>query len=81
MNLNACKVMMVFITESQCLQSYDGLKIWPDNIKKALITLQSLRFKLNRLNETCISSKSMMQLTKTIFPDSAVFIEPKIVEN
>ena len=40
--LTACKVMMVFF------------KIWPENIKKALITLQALRFKLNRLNQTCI---------------------------
>ena len=46
-------------------------KIWPENIKKAIITLQALIFKLNMLNETCISSKSIMQLTKTIFPDSA----------
>ena len=49
--------------------------------KKTIITLQALRFKLNCLNQTCISLKSIMQLTKTIFPDSAIFIEKKRVEN
>ena len=56
-------------------------KIWPENVKKAFITLQALRFKLNSLNQTCISSKSIMQLTRTIFSDSAIFIEKKRVEN
>ncbi len=56
-------------------------KIWPEILKKAIITLQALRFKLNCLNQTCISLKSIMQLTKTIFPDSAIFIEKKRVEN
>ncbi len=50
-------------------------------LKKTIITLQALRFKLNCLNQTCISLKSIMQLTKTIFPDSAIFIEKKRVEN
>ena len=42
-------------------------KIWPENIMKAVITFHALRFKLNGFNQTCISSKSIMQLTKTIF--------------
>ena len=33
------------------------------------------------LNQTDISSKSTMQLTKMIFSDSAIFIEKKTVEN
>ena len=53
-------------------------------LKKIIITLQALRFKLkwqlNSLNQTCISSKSIMQLIKTIFPDSVIFIEKKRVE-
>ncbi len=69
LNLNACKVMMVFF------------KILPENLKNTVITLQALRFKLNCLNQTCISLKSIMQLTKTIFPDSAIFIDKKRVEN
>jgi hypothetical protein len=56
-------------------------KIWPENSKKTIITLQALRFKLNCLNQTYISLKSIMQLTKTIFPDSAIFIAKKRVEN
>ena len=52
-------------------------KIWPENIKKAFITLQELTFKLNCLNQTCISLKSIMQLTTTFFSDSAIFIEKK----
>ena len=40
-----------------------------------------MRFKLNSLNQTFVSSKSIMQLTKTIFSDSAIFIEKKRVEN
>ena len=56
-------------------------KIWPENIRKAIITLQELIFKLNMLNQTCISSKSIMQFTSTIFSDSAIFIEKLRVEN
>jgi hypothetical protein len=40
-----------------------------------------LRFKLQCLNQTCISLKSIMQLARTIFSDSATFIEKKRVEN
>ena len=40
------------------------LKIWPENFKKAFIILQALRFKLNSLDQTCISSKSLMQITQ-----------------
>ena len=63
------KVMMIFF------------KIWPQNIKKAIITLQAWIFKLNDPNQTCISSKSIKQLTKTIFFDSAIFFEKKKVKN
>ena len=66
--------------ESECLQSYDGLfKIWPENIKKTSIGLQALKLNLNSLNETCISSKSIMQINKNKknFADTAIFIEKK----
>ena len=56
-------------------------KIWPENIKKAFITLQDFRFKLNSPNQTCILSKSTIQLIETIFPDSAIVIEKKTVKN
>ena len=56
-------------------------KIWPENIKGAFIRLQASRFKLNDLNQTCISLKSILQLTKTIFFDSAIFVEKMRVEN
>jgi hypothetical protein len=49
-------------------------------IKITMITLQALRFKLNTLNKTCISLKSIMQLTKPIFLDSATFMEEKRVK-
>ena len=45
------------------------------------LDLQAWRFKLNSLSQACISSKSTMQLTRTIFPDSVIFIEKKRVEN
>ena len=70
--------------ESQGLPSNDSLLIFSGQIfKKILITLQALRFKLNCHRQTCISSKSKMQLIKTIFPDSqsVVFIDKKRVEN
>ena len=52
-------------------------KIWPENFKKTIITRQALKFKLNSLNQTCTSLKSIMQLTRNIFPDSAIFIEKR----
>ena len=55
-------------------------KIWPENIEKAFITLQALRLKLNCLDQTCISPKSIMQLTKAISFDSVIFIKKKTVE-
>ena len=62
--------------ESQCLQSYDGLLEFLGQIlKKVIITLQALRFIMNSLNQSCTSSKSIMQLTRTSFPDSVIFIE------
>ena len=45
---------------------------WPENIKKASITLQALRLKLNSLEETCTSSDLIMQL---------ISIEIKTVES
>ena len=42
------------------------------NIRWAFIILQALRFKLHSLNQTCTWSKSIMQLTKTIFSDSVI---------
>ena len=57
-------------------------KTWPENIKEAFITLQTLRFTVNRVNQTCILLKSIMNLTRTgIFPNSAIFIEKKSAEN
>jgi hypothetical protein len=50
-------------------------------LKKTVITLRALRFKLKYLNQTCISLKSSMQLVRTIFSDSAIFNEKKRVEN
>ena len=43
------------------------------------IQVLGLRLKLNSLKETCISSKSMVQRTKIIFSDSAIFTEKKIM--
>ena len=43
--------------------------------------MQALRFKLKILNPTCRSSKSIKQLTDTIFVESAIFVEKKRVEN
>ena len=43
--------------------------------------MQALTLKLNSLKESCTSLKSIVQLTKTIFPGSAIFIEKKTVEN
>jgi hypothetical protein len=57
LNFNTCKVMIVFF------------KNWPENFKNTLITLQALRFKMNRLNQTCLSLKSIM-LTDIFFPES-----------
>ena len=65
LSLNACKIIEVFLT-------FSGR-----NLKKAVINLQALRHKLKCLNETCISSKSIMLLPKTILPDSAIFVEKK----
>jgi hypothetical protein len=56
-------------------------KISGQILKKTVITLQALRFKLKCLNQTCISLNSIMQLARTIFSDSAIFMEKKRVEN
>ncbi len=48
---------------------------------RTIITLQALKFKLNYLNQTWLSLKSIMQLTKTIFPDSASFTKKKWLEH
>ena len=42
--------------------------------------LTKTNFKVKCLNQICISSKSIMQLTKSIFSDSAIFIEKKSVK-
>jgi hypothetical protein len=55
--------------------------IWSEKIKNSIITPWALRFKLNSLNQTCTSLKSIMKSTKTIFLDSFIFIEKKRVEN
>ena len=69
LNLNICKVMTIFF------------KFWPKKIRKTVITLQILRFKQNCLSQSWISSKSIMQLTKTIFQNFANFIEKEWLEN
>ena len=69
LSLNACKVMRAFLIFSGQI------------LKKTIVTLQALRLKLNSLNQTCTSSKSIMQLAKTSFSDSVIFIEKKRVEN
>ena len=54
-------------------------KIWPENIKKAFMTLQALRFELN-----CLLNLSIVEIDNaltTIFSDSAIFIGEKRVEN
>ncbi len=50
-------------------------------LKKTIITLQALRLKLDSLNQTDKSLKLIMQLTMTIYPVPATFIEKKTVEN
>ena len=50
-------------------------------LKKTFITLRTSRLKLNSLNQTGILSKSIMQLAKTTFSDSVMFIEKKRLEN
>ena len=67
LNLKAYKVMTFFLI-------FSG-----QNLKKVVITLQALRFKQNGLSQTWISSKSIMQITETIFPHSAIFIKKKRV--
>ena len=69
LNLNICKVMTIFF------------KVWPKKIRKTVITLQILRFKRNWLSQSWISSKSIMELTKSLFQNSVIFIEKKWVEN
>ena len=57
------------------------LKFSGQILKKTIITLQALRFKLKCLNQTCLSLKSIVQRIMTIFPDSASFVEKKRLEN
>jgi hypothetical protein len=42
--------------------------------KKNIVTLQKLRFQLKTIDQTCIWSKSIIQLANTISLDSAIFI-------
>ncbi len=67
LSLNVCKGMMVVLIFSGQI------------LKKTSIPLQTLRLKLNCLNQSCISLKSIMQLTNTNSPDSATFIESEKV--
>ena len=67
LNLSICKVMTIFF------------KFLPEKIRKTVITLQILRFKQTYPSQSLISSKSIMKLTKTIFQNSAIFIEKKWV--
>ena len=55
LNLNTFKVTAVFLI------------FLGQNMKKIVVTLQILTFKQNWLSQSWISSKSIMQLTKTIF--------------
>ena len=45
------------------------------------MTLKAFKFKQNCLSHSCITLKSNMQFTKTNFPDFAIVIEKKKVEN
>ena len=70
------------LLEYQYLQSDDDLlQILAWEIWKTVITLQILTFKQNCLSQSWISLKSIVQLTKTIFQNSAIFIEKRWVEN
>ena len=69
LNINICKVKTAFLI------------FLGQNLKKIVITLQILRFKQTCLSQSWISLKSIMQLTNTFFPNSAIFIEKKWVEN
>jgi hypothetical protein len=63
------------------VQSYDLLEILSPDFEEDHHNFACIETQAESLNQTCISSKSIMQLTKTIFPDSASFIEKKRVEN
>jgi hypothetical protein len=52
-------------------------KTLPDKFKNAIIYLQMLQLKLKAPGPPCISSKSIMQRSKMISLDSAIFIEGK----
>ena len=69
MSLDALKDMKAFLIFSGQI------------FKTTIITLQEMRLKLKCLNETCTSSKSIMQFTRPTFSDSLIFIEKKTVEN
>ena len=45
---------------------------------KIVITLQAFIFKVHGLSQTCITSKSIMQVTETLSPDPVIFIEKEI---
>ena len=62
----------------------DLLIFFSKNLNKHIETLQGLRIKTkltNVINQTCFSSKSMMQYCKTTFPDFVIFNEKNQVEN
>jgi len=68
LNVNACRVIKAFFELSGQI------------FKKAIINLKAFTFSPKRLNEICTSLKSIMQLTRMIFPDSVIFIEKKWLE-
>ena len=72
LNLNAYKVMKAFLIF--CRPNFE-------EDHHIFAGIEIMRFRLNSLNQACISSKLIMQLTKTNFSDSVIFIEKKSVEN
>ena len=64
LSLNVYKVMKIF-------------KVWPEYFKKTFISSLMSRLKLKSLNQTCISSKRILQLSKTILLGSFIFLEKK----
>jgi hypothetical protein len=60
----SCKVMMTFLIFAEMIS--------------IIITLQVLRLRLNSLNQTYLSLKSIMQLTRTTFHDSVAFMKKRV---
>ena len=74
------QLQLFWLKLNQCLQSSEGvLDAMKPNFEEDHITLQASRFELN--SRTCLSSKSIMQLTETSFSNSVIFIEKQSIEN